>query len=70
MLRMILMLFLGSFVLATLPSCNSNKIACPTYADSFPNKKAKKGKQEPSIPKASKAKSTVMPAYGKKRKAD
>lgn len=63
------------FVLALLlaaPSCNSNKIACPTYADSFPEKKAKKGKQQPNIPKATKPKSGVLPPnYGKKRqKAD
>lgn len=59
-------------MLATVHSCNSNKIACPTYADSFPEKKAKKGKQQPHIPKATKPKSGVLPPnYGKKRqKAD
>ncbi|MES2620612.1 MAG: hypothetical protein V4615_07160 [Bacteroidota bacterium] len=68
MLRMILILLLGFFLLATLPSCNSNKIACPTYADSFPDKKAKKGKQEPQIPKSTKAKSGLLPPNAKRVK--
>lgn len=41
-------------------SCNNNKIACPTYADSFPNQKKKK-QTEPQIPKSSKVKSGVLP---------
>lgn len=42
------------FLLALLiiaPSCNSNKIACPTYADSFPEKQKKKS-DKPEAPKA------------------
>lgn len=39
-------LFLLTIVLIAYvaPSCNHNKIACPTYADSFPEKKKKHGK--------------------------
>jgi hypothetical protein len=46
-----------------LPACNRNKIACPTYANSFPEKKSKTkpGAQKPQIPKSSKAKSGVLP---------
>ena len=69
MLRIVLALLFTAGILSIIPSCNSNKIACPTYADSFPEKKAKK-RTEPQVPKASKAKSTVMPANGKRRKAD
>lgn len=51
-----------------VPSCNSNKIACPTYADSFPDQKKKKKKPEPEIPKATKAKSGLLPPNAKRRK--
>lgn len=46
-----------------LPACNSNKIACPTYANSFPEKKSKTkpGAQKPQMPKSTKAKSGVLP---------
>jgi hypothetical protein len=38
------------------PSCNHNKIACPTYADSFPEAKKSKKPEAPSAqPKASKS---------------
>jgi len=47
-----------------VPSCNNNKIACPTYADSFPDKKKKK-KPEPQIPKATKPKSGLLPPNAK-----
>ena len=48
-------------------SCNNNKIACPTYADSFPEKKkkGKPGSQKPDIPKPSKAQSGVLPSDGR-----
>jgi len=48
------------------PSCNHNKIACPTYADSFPEKKGKKKKNEPQVQKASKPIGNMLPpGYGK-----
>jgi hypothetical protein len=62
-----LLLFSCSVILIA-PSCKSNKIPCPTYADSFPEKKAKKGKQEPQIPKPTKPKSGVLPPGYKVRK--
>lgn len=68
MFRKFLMLFFVVAIVAIAPSCNSNKIACPTYADSFPEKKAKKGKQEPQIPKATKPKSGILPPNAVKRK--
>ncbi len=62
---------IAACLMSAMPSCNSNKIACPTYADSFPDKKAKKGKQQPQIPKASKPKSGILPPNAKpRRKAD
>lgn len=50
-----------------LPACNSNKIACPTYANSFPEKKSKTkpGDQKPQMPKSTKAKSGVLPPGSK-----
>lgn len=45
-------------ILIVAPSCNHNKIACPTYADSFPEAKAKKSDKPdapPSLPKATKS---------------
>lgn len=65
--KFLILIFVVS-LMAITPSCNSNKIACPTYADSFPEKKAKKGKQEPQIPKASKPKSGILPPNAIKRK--
>lgn len=65
--KFLLFLFLSSLLLIT-PSCNSNKIACPAYKDSFPDQKAKKGKQEPQIPKASKPKSGLLPPNAKRVK--
>ena len=61
MFRKFLLLFFAVAIISLAPSCNANKIPCPTYADSFPEKKAKKGKQEPQIPKATKPKSSVLP---------
>ncbi len=71
-LKKISILFFAFALAATMPSCKSNKIPCPTYADSFPDKKAKKGKQKPDVPKSTKAKSSVLPPgyKGKKQKAD
>ncbi|MCS6935119.1 MAG: hypothetical protein NZM35_08225 [Chitinophagales bacterium] len=46
-------------------SCSRNKITCPTYADSFPDKK-KKTENKPQLPKPTKPKSGVLPkGYGK-----
>ncbi len=39
-------------VLVITPSCNHNKIACPTYADSFPDAKKAKKSDKPEAPKA------------------
>ncbi len=51
--------------LLAISSCsNSNKIACPTYADSFPDAKkktTKPGEQKPQMPPTTKAKSGVLP---------
>lgn len=69
MLRVILILFFITGMLATTPSCNSNKIACPTYADSFPEKKVKKQTKAPSQ-SYRKPKSGLLPPNAKKRKAD
>ena len=71
-LRSISVLFFSAVILAGSPSCKSNKMPCPTYADRFPDKKAKKGKRKPDIPKASKPKSGILPPNAKKvkRKAD
>ena len=51
------------FILAILPGCSAGKMPCPTYADSQPPKKhkGKPGSQKPQIPKATKAKSGVLP---------
>lgn len=61
MLKNILVLAFAASIIVSMPSCKSNKIPCPTYADSFPDKKAKKGKQKPDVPKATKPKSGVLP---------
>jgi len=48
-------MFSGTILILT-PSCNHNKIACPTYADSFPDaKKSKKPDAPQALPKASKS---------------
>ena len=61
--------FISATILFNFSSCKSNKIPCPTYADSQPESKKKKGKPEPEIPKATKPKSGVLPPnYGKKKK--
>lgn len=70
LLKKTLILFFGMAVLIGVGSCKSNKIACPTYADSMPEKKrkGKPGSQKPEIPKATKTKSGVLPpGYGKKK---
>jgi hypothetical protein len=63
---LVLLLLLG-----TIASCKSNKIECPTYADSQPAKHKKKGKpgsQKPVVEKISKPRSGVLPpGYGKKK---
>jgi hypothetical protein len=62
--KFLVSLFAVSVVLTAVPSCNNNKIACPTYADSFPDQKKKK-KPEPQIPKVTKAKSGLLPPNAK-----
>jgi hypothetical protein len=69
MFRKFLLLFFAIAIIGLAPSCNANKIPCPTYADSFPEKKAKKGKQKPSVPKPTKAKSGVLPPGYKAKKS-
>ena len=71
-LKKIWLLFFAFALVVIIPSCKSNKIPCPTYADSFPDKKAKKGKQKPQVEKPAKAKSSVLPPgyKAKKQKAD
>ncbi len=69
MLRIFLLLLFSASVIFIAPSCNSNKIACPTYADSFPDKKTKKQTKAP-VQKVSKAKSGLLPPNAKRRKSD
>lgn len=56
--------FLGIVFLLAVTSCESNKISCPTYANSFPEKtikekKVKPGKQKPPKQKFEKPKSGI-----------
>ena len=61
-----LWLFLFSLVIVTLaPSCNSNKIACPTYAESFPESTKKKSKK-PEAPKALPTKTKIVVSHSMK----
>ena len=64
--RYLLFTIISCFIIGTM-SCNNNKIPCPTYADSMPEskKKVKPGSQKPDIPKATKAKSGVLPSDGR-----
>ena len=68
MLKKFLLLMFAVSTIALAPSCNHNKIACPAYGDSFPDAKKKKGSTDaPSLPKATKPRSSVLPpGYGKK----
>jgi hypothetical protein len=60
------LLILSSAILIIAPSCNHNKIACPTYADSFPEaKKSKKPDDPQAMPKASKSNVSHSMAHGK-----
>ena len=65
--KTILVAIFSATILLSASACKNNKIPCPTYADSMPEKKSKKKKKpEPQIPKASKPKSGVLPpGYGK-----
>jgi hypothetical protein len=63
--RLFVSFFAASLMLAVTPSCNSNKIACPTYADSFPDQKKKKKKPEPQMPKVRKPTSGLLPPNAK-----
>jgi hypothetical protein len=65
--RVLIALFLFALTASGLSSCNSNKIACPTYADSFPDKKVKK-QDKPQMPKATKPKSGLLPPNAKRVK--
>lgn len=67
MVQKLLIILFATLMIVAVPSCNTNKIACPTYADSFPDKKGKKGAQKPQIPKASKPKSGLLPPNAKRR---
>ncbi len=62
-MKKIAICFLFALAVAGVHSCNSNKISCPTYANSLPEKKkkTKPGAQKPDIPKYTKPKSDVMP---------
>ncbi len=59
------LIFIGSLIccLLLLNNCKSNKIPCPTYKDSFveKKKKVKPGAQKPEMPKSTKTKSGVLP---------
>jgi hypothetical protein len=57
--RVLLMIFLAIVIIAA-PGCNHNKIACPTYADSFPEKKAHK-QTKPKAEKISKPRLSIFP---------
>ena len=55
-----------------ISGCNHNKIACPTYKDSFPDAKKKKvtpGAQKPKVEKIRRASSGVMPGKDGRTKA-
>jgi hypothetical protein len=68
MLKQVALLFFFTMILFANESCNSSKIPCPTYADSAPPKKSKHvtpGSQKPEMPKATKARSGVLPSDGK-----
>ena len=65
MFRQFFLILFSVALLTFSNSCQSNKIPCPTYADSQPQKKGKKGKQEPQIPRATKPKSGLLPPNAK-----
>jgi hypothetical protein len=65
MLRNLFIAVFASFLLTGLVACNHNKIACPTYKDSFPEansskKKAKPGDDKPQLPKVTRSTSVSM----------
>ncbi|MBS1624611.1 MAG: hypothetical protein JST83_11360 [Bacteroidetes bacterium] len=64
-MRHIMLIIFASFLIHAA-GCNHNKIPCPTYADSAPEKKkkSKPGSQQPEMPRATKAKSGVLPTDG------
>lgn len=61
------LLILSAVLIVAAPSCNSGKVACPTYADSQPQKKSKgkPGSQKPQPLKVTKAKSGLLPPNAK-----
>ena len=72
-IKFILSVIIISMSLTTLTTgCNHNKIACPTYKDSFPDAKKKKatpGAQKPKVEKIRRASSGVMPGRDGRTKA-
>jgi hypothetical protein len=63
MTKLKVIVFAIGFIAVLGMGCNSNKVSCPTYANSFPEKKSKTkpGAQKPQLPKATKPKSGVLP---------
>jgi hypothetical protein len=67
MVRKFVFAVLILLVIHVAPSCNHNKIACPTYADSFPDAKKKKHKKGaagptgPQLPPVTKSHLSIMP---------
>lgn len=62
MFKQIIIAFLSCTLLLGSGACKSKKIPCPTYKDSFPDKKnSKKKNKPPKQEKPGKPKSGVMP---------
>ncbi len=64
MMRKILFPVFMLMMIIGMGACNHNKIACPTYKDSFPEanskKKAKPGDDKPQLPKVTRSTSVNM----------
>ena len=69
MFRKFVLFLAVALVVGAGASCNHTKIACPTYADSFPEtkKKGKPGSQKPEMPQASRAKASILPPNYQKK---
>ena len=67
MLRKTIPYLLYMLLAAAIAGCDNNKIACPTYAESFPEKKkkVKPGAQKPVVEKIRRSSSGVMPSDGR-----
>lgn len=62
MIKRAIIVILSCTLLLGADSCKSKKIACPTYKDSFPDKKSgKKKNKPPKQVKPGKPKSGVLP---------